>query len=90
MVVEVRRVGKLGTVTDLASVHLRSISAGLKLNTTSWSALLRTYLYTGSLSSKDHNPAANGYLNKVQIYRTLTFMLTFVLRDKAGPYLASR
>lgn len=32
-VIERESVGKLGTVTDLASVSLRSISAGLKLNT---------------------------------------------------------
>lgn len=52
-VVEGEREGKLGTVTDLASVRLRSISAGLKLNTTSCSALLRTHLYSETLSSQD-------------------------------------
>ena len=45
--------GKLGTVTDLASVSLRSISAGLKLNTRSCNTLLRTYLHSGTLSSRD-------------------------------------
>lgn len=45
-VIEGERVGKLGTVTDLASVSLRSISAGLKLNTTSCSTLLRIYPYS--------------------------------------------
>ena len=52
-VIERESVGKLGTVTDLASVSLRSISAGLKRNTTSCSTLLRTYLYSETLSSQD-------------------------------------
>lgn len=52
-VIERESVGKLGTVTDLASVSLRSISAGLKPNTTSCSTLLRTYSYSETLSSQD-------------------------------------
>lgn len=52
-VIEEGRKGKLGTVTDLASVSLRSISAGLKPNTRSCNTLLRTYLYSETLSSKD-------------------------------------
>lgn len=51
-VIEKESVGKLGTVTDLASVSLRSISAGLKLNTASCSALLRIYSYSKTLSSQ--------------------------------------
>lgn len=57
---------KLGTVTDLASVSLRSISAGLKPNTTSCSTLLLTYLYPETLSSQDQmlvtlNSAVDAY-----------------------------
>lgn len=63
-VIEGESVGKLGSVTDLASVSLRSISAGLKLNTTSCSTLLRTYLYSETLSSQDQmtlNPVVDAY-----------------------------
>lgn len=44
--------GKMGTVTDPASISLRSISAGLKLNTPSCSTLLSVYSYFEIFSSQ--------------------------------------
>lgn len=46
---------KLGSVTDLASVNLRSISARVKLNTTSCSKLLQTLFYYDFLSLRLKN-----------------------------------
>lgn len=71
--------GKLGTVTDLASVCLRSISAGLKFNTTSCSTLLHIYPYSKTSASQAHADdikVCSGCLFHVKlerlIYRNIT------------------
>lgn len=74
---------KLGTVTDLASVSLRAISAGLKLNTSSCSTALQTYLQTEILSSQDQLTTSNSVVDTYLIkQKRLIYNNTRVYADR--------